>query len=184
VKAVLVAMLALSAACQRPQPPLEIFGTVPAFELTAHTGEPFHSASLDGRVWVADFIYTNCTGPCPRMTTQMGLVQRAVRDLPDVKLVSFTVDPKRDTPEVLAAYAKRYGADAGRWWFVTGSIEKLHKLSLDAFRLGNVDGSLDHSTRFVLVDRMSRVRGYYLTSEEDAVSRVTADIRRLVKERG
>lgn len=171
----------LLAGCRSAKPP-EVLGRVPPFRLTAQTGREFDSSALQGKVWVADFIFTNCPGPCPRMSSQMGLVQRGASDLPDVRLVSFTVDPERDTPEVLAAYAVRYHAEPGRWFFLTGPRESLHALSRDAFKLGSVDGGLEHSTRFTLVDRQSRIRGYYLTSEPDAIDRLLTDLRTVYKE--
>jgi protein SCO1/2 len=112
----------------------------------------------------------------------MRQVQTAVARWPDVRLVSFTVDPARDTPEALRAYATRYQADPARWFLLTGARDTLHQLNRDAFKLGNVDGSLDHSTRFVLIDRKSQVRGYYLTSEPEAIRHLIADIARLRKE--
>src|SRR5262249_40475936 len=153
----LLAGLLLLAGCQRAREPLPIMQTVPQFALTATDGTEFRSDSLRGQVWVADFIYTTCTGPCPRMTSQMRHVQEAVAPVSNVKLVSFTVDPEHDTPEVLAQYAKRQKADPARWVFLTGPRDTLQKLCREAFLLGNVDGSLDHSTRFVLVDREGRV---------------------------
>ena len=177
----LVAAAVLLAACSTARPP-EVFGNVPEFRLTEQSGQDFDSAALRGKVWVADFIYTNCTGPCPRMSSQMRQVQTGVKNLPDVRLLSFTVDPARDTPEVLTAYARRYHAESGRWYFLTGSRGTLQLLNREAFKLGNVDGSLDHSTRFVLVDRRGRIRGYYLTAEGDAVQRLLADLRIVYKE--
>ena len=104
----------------RKGPPLPVYWQVPAFQLTAQSGRPFDSKSLEGDIWVADFIFTTCPGPCPRMSSQMRGVQSAVASMPDVKLVSFTVDPKNDTPAILAAYATRYRAEPGRWFFLTG----------------------------------------------------------------
>jgi protein SCO1/2 len=98
-----------------------------------------------------------------------------------IRLVSFTVDPAHDTPPVLADYAKRFGAQPGVWFFLTGPEEALHHLSRDAFMLGDVNGSLEHSTRFVLVDRRSRIRGFYLTSEPDAITRLIADTKSLAR---
>ena len=95
---------------------LATFNTVPAFTLTDQAGEEFRSdAALKGKVWIADFIFTTCTGPCPRMSSQMKRVQTELKDLPGVELVSFTVDPDNDTPSALAEYAKRFAADTSRW---------------------------------------------------------------------
>jgi protein SCO1/2 len=99
-----------------------------------------------------------------------------------VKLVSFTVDPKRDTPGVLAKYAARQGARTGIWHFLTGEVPQIHDLSLNVFKLGSVDESLNHSTRFVLVDGRGRIRAYYGTLDGDPVPQVVADVRRLLRE--
>ena len=179
-----VALLAGLAACGRMEQPLPVYGQVPRFELTAESGEPFDSAkSLDGNIWIADFIFTTCTGPCPRMSAQMRQVQNATAGTPGIRLVSFTVDPEHDTPPVLAEYAKRYHADPQRWHFLTGPTPKLQDLCRNAFKLGDVDGSLVHSTRFVLMDGRGHIRGYYGMSEDDSVSRLLRDVRKLSVER-
>jgi len=165
------------------QPSLPVYWQIPPFQLTAQTGQPFDSKTLAGDIWVADFIYTSCPGPCPRMSSQMRGVQAAIAALPDVKLLSFTVDPQNDTPATLAAYATRYRAEPGRWFFLTGAQSTLQDLCRNGFKLGNVDGSMTHSTRFVLVDRHSRVRGFYNpTTEDGAVTHLLRDIHALEKE--
>ena len=137
---------------------LPTYNTVPDFSLTDQTGASFAGdAALRGHVWVADFMFTNCPGPCPRMSSQMHQVQGALADS-DVRLVSFTIDPERDTPAALADYASHFSAKPGVWYFLTGPVETLQHLDRDVFQLGDIDGSLDHSTRFALVDRKARVR--------------------------
>lgn len=163
-------------------PALPSFGVVPDFTLTDQTGNKFSSAALNKKVWIADFIFTNCPGPCPRMSSQMHQVQTALSSDDTVRFVSFTVDPARDTPPVLAAYAQHFEATPGKWFFLTGAIPDLNRMSRGVFMLGNVDGSLEHSTRFALVDRSGRIRGYYQTSEPEAVPTLIADARRLLKE--
>ena len=86
---------------------------------------------------------------------------------------------RRDTPEVLAEYAKRYQAEEGRWYFLTGPMEKLHELNREAFLLGDVKGNLDHSTRFVLVDRNGAVRGYYVSADDESMEKLGNDVRLL-----
>jgi protein SCO1/2 len=164
---------------------LPSYGLVPDFALTDQSNQPFLSAdTLRGKVWIADFIFTNCAGPCPRMSAQMRQVDTALRpDIKDLRLVSFTVDPARDTPAVLAKYAEHYQAEPGVWFFLTGPQPTLHNLARNVFLLGDVNGDLEHSTRFVLIDRQSRVRGYYLTSDEDAIPRLIADAKRVAKDR-
>ncbi len=117
------------------------------------------------------------------MWGHMGRVQTPVAEFPDVQLVSFSVDPQRDTAAALAAYAKRFHAQPGRWNFLTGDAKTLDALDRRAFMLGNVDGSLEHSTRFVLVDRQGRIRGYYGASQDDPTPSLIVDIRRLERER-
>ena len=155
-------------------------GAVPQFQLIAENGQPFDSASLDGKVWVANFIFTNCDGPCPRMSSLMRNIQT---QSPSVQMVSFTVDPARDTPPVLAAYAKHLTADAVRWRFLTGEPARLNDLALGVFKLNSVDGSMNHSTRFALVDRQRRIRGYYISSEDGFMTTLMHDIRQLERER-
>jgi protein SCO1/2 len=166
------------------KPALPTYGVVPAFTLTDQTGAAFSSAAaLQNRVWVADFIFTNCPGPCPRMSSQMHQVQTALSANDGARFVSFTVDPARDTPLVLAAYAGHFEAVPGKWFFLTGPVPALENLSRNVFKLGDVDGSLEHSTRFVLVDRSSQIRGFYLSSEPDAIPNLIADAKRLLAEK-
>ena len=108
------------------------------------------------------------------MTSQMRRVQQTVAKT--VQLVSFTVDPTRDTPEVLAAYAKLHNAAPENWFFLTGPVATLQTLDKEVFKLGDVDSTLQHSTRFVLIDRGMRIRGYYDTSDPDAITHLVDDI--------
>jgi protein SCO1 len=176
-----LALLIPLAGCRQAQP-LPVYWQIPPFQLTSQSGQPFDSKSLEGSIWVADFIYTTCPGPCPRMSAQMRGVQTALESMPGVKLVSFTVDPTHDTPAVLAAYATRYRAQPDRWFFLTGDKTALENVCRNGFKLGDVDGSLVHSTRFVLLDRYSRVRGFYSTPEDGALPKLMHDIRLLAKE--
>jgi protein SCO1/2 len=179
---VLAALSFTLIACHPRTSSLPIYYDVPEFDLIAQDGQAFHSKVLRGKIWVADFIYTTCPGPCPRMTSQMHEVQDAIVKMPDVKLVSFTVDPARDTPAVLAEYAKVHHASVEHWYFLTGSPDTLQRLDKDTFKLGDLNAAMQHSTRFVLVDRQSRIRGYYDTSESRAVARLISDIYALARE--
>jgi protein SCO1 len=176
-------ILAALSACGPSEPPLPTYGVVPEFRLTAHTGQEFSSTGLNGKIWVADFMFTNCPGPCPRMTTQMRKIQEAFARQPDVRFVSFTVDPERDTPEVLAAYARRYQADLKTWHFLTGPVERLHQLKRETFLLGDVNGvNFEHSTRFVLVDGDGRIRGFYPTADPSDIEKLIGDLNKLIRE--
>jgi protein SCO1/2 len=177
VSLVILAAL-LTASCAR-QEPLPVYGEVPQFELLNQQGHKFGRSSLDGHVWIADFIFTNCESACPRMSSKMHQVQGATG--PGVQLVSFTVDPQRDTPQALEQYGKKYSADEKRWTFLTGEATTLEMLDRDAFKLGNLN--MDHSTRFVLVDKKGRVRGYYGLFDGDPVSKLAKDAARLETEK-
>jgi len=163
--------------------PLPVLGQIPQFQLTLQSDQPFDSRILDGHVWVANFIYTTCDGPCPMMSHQMRGIQNSTQSTPEVKLVSFTVDPARDTPPVLAKYAAHFKADFSRWYFLTGEMEKLNDLGVNAFKMNNVDGSMSHSTRFVLVDGKRRIRGYYISSDDGFPKNLLHDIRQLQRDR-
>lgn len=162
------------------------YGTVPQFELTNQDGKAFGSAQLQGKIWIADFIFTSCPGPCPMISSRMSELQRPL-EKSDVHLVSFTVDPKTDTPEVLRAYGERLRARPGRWDFLTGSEASLYLLIRNGFKLGVSDGAEElgvpvHSTRAALVDRHGVIRGYYDMTAPDTVTKLLADTSHLLRE--
>ncbi|HXG50240.1 MAG TPA: SCO family protein [candidate division Zixibacteria bacterium] len=162
---------------------LNDYGAVPDFRLTERSGRAVGLGDLRGAVWVADFIYTSCTDTCPLQTAQMARLQRELRDFPGVRLVSISVDPEKDSPAVLSAYADRYRADASRWLFLTGERSEIVRLVQNGFRLSAVaaadDGVILHSPRFVLVDREARIRGYYDSRDPEALKRLLNDLGRL-----
>jgi protein SCO1/2 len=162
------------------------YGTVPPFQLVNQNGQPFGSAQLNGKIWIADFIYTTCPGPCPMISSRMSELQKPLEKT-DVHLVSFSVDPEKDTPKVLRGYAEKLQADPKRWDFLTGPKSAIYKLSVDGFKLAVSDGSDEqgipvHSTRVVLVDRQGAIRGYYEATEADAVTKLLADANHLLRE--
>src|SRR5216683_3162992 len=162
------------------------YGTVPEFVLLNQDGKNFGSAQLRGKIWIADFIYTMCPGPCPIISTRMSELQKPLEKT-DVHLVSFTVDPAKDTPEVLRGYAQKLQAQAGRWDFLTGPPSTIYNLSRNGFKLAVSDGSEEtgipvHSTRMVLVDRHGEIRGYYDATAADAVTKLLADTSHLLRE--
>ena len=156
---------------------------LPDFSLTDQTGKPVTLHDLAGKVWVADFIFTNCGGTCPLMTEKMRKLQEALPQ--NIHLVSFTVDPTRDTPRVLAAYAEEHSADRNRWLFLTGDKEALYNICMKGFKLpldaegGTPAEPIAHSTRFVLVDKQGEIRGYYSGTEEEELKRLAADAKKL-----
>lgn len=164
-------------------------GIVPDFSLTERTGEKVPLSDLKGKVWIADFIFTNCGGSCPIMTSTMASFQEQLKDAANILLVSFTVDPDRDTPEVLKEYAELYKASPSRWLFLTGEKEKIVYLTREGFHLSIATDSVSiaepiiHSTMFVLVDRQGVIRGYYDSTDERGLVRIIADARALAAEK-
>ena len=167
--------------------PLPVLGQVPDFALTNRDGRTVRRADLAGAPWVADFIFTRCGASCPMMSMRMARLEGELPEDLGARLVSFTVDPEYDTPEVLRRYAESFGAP-GRWLFLTGTREELHRLSIEGFKLA-VDDSpavaasagepILHSTRFVLVDGKGRIRGYYEAFDEESMGRLERDLERL-----
>ena len=169
--------------------PVELnqFGDVPDFSLVERSGRTVTRQDLDGQIWIADFIFTNCAGTCPMMTDKMRLLQE---ELPEnIRMVSFTVDPARDTPEVMAHYADQRGITGDRWMFLTGERDELYKLSKEGFHLavddtiGTEIEPITHSTRFALVDGRGRIRGYYDGTAMETVSQLSNDVGNLLSER-
>lgn len=161
-----------------PAPSLPVLGEVPPFTLTERSGRTLAASDLTGHVWVADFVFTRCPDFCPALTARMAGLQKALAAHP-VRLVSFSVDPLHDTPEVLSDYATRAGAHDD-WLFVTGSREAVAGLLRDGFKVAWADDGpptspITHSDRFVLVDRTLHIRGYYHGTEPNDVSRLTRD---------
>jgi protein SCO1/2 len=159
-----------------------VLGEVPEFALVERSGRPFTRADLDGRPWVAAFVFTRCGGICPMMTARMKELRSAS---PALTLVSFSVDPEHDTPEVLRDYARRNGIGDG-WLLATGDQERIYALARDGFHLAAAavsdaeqaqtgDGPFLHSSRLVLVDGLARIRGYYDANEAEALARLRQD---------
>ncbi|HEY8375443.1 MAG TPA: SCO family protein [Nannocystis sp.] len=156
-----------------PDPP-PVIAALPAFELVDQDGQPFSRETMRGKVWVAGLIFTTCPSSCPKISRAMlDLQQRWARAGVDVHLVSFSVDPERDTPEVLKKYAGHLEADESRWRFVTGPREAVEALVIGGFgsamdRTAGPGGMIDiaHSTRLILIDADGNIRGHYSTDDE------------------
>lgn len=149
---------------------------VPDFTLTERSGQPFGKQHLKRTIWIANFVFTSCAGICPRMTAEMSKLQK---DLPEeVKFVSFSVDPARDTPEALREYAERYGAVKGRWFFLTGDRETLIDV---AYKIGaqKIEQPADHGPHFVLIDQLGHIRGYYDSNDGERMERLRRDALKL-----
>jgi protein SCO1/2 len=194
----LIVLLALYRISQQagvpPQAKLPHISTIPAFSLTERSGRTITNADLSGKIWVADFVYTTCPGPCPLVTAELAKIQQAEIGDPNVQLVTFTVDPNSDTPAVLAAYADKYHADPNKWWFLTGPQKPLYALIENGFLQAVQDnhgqpqtdgqGPVTHSTYFALVDAQGSVRGAYQSQDPDECKQLLHDIGVLEQEAG
>ncbi|MEW5874219.1 MAG: SCO family protein [Candidatus Zixiibacteriota bacterium] len=158
------------------------YGAVGDFTLTERSGESMSLSDLRGSIWVADFIFTHCAGPCPLMSLRMSYIQDSVGVDSQVRLVSFSVDPDRDTPERLREYADQYGARE-RWLFFTGPIETIKRLAVEGFQLSRPDEPVLHSTMFALVDQNGHVRAYYHSDDDELIPNLMRDIAILEKAR-
>ena len=135
-------------------------------------------------MWVASFVFTRCTGPCPAVTSTVARLQADYKNEPRVKFVTFTVDPKCDDLSALCAYADARKADPDRWLFLTGDEETVHKLLREQFKqaVGRKDGpevkegdEFAHSTRLTVVDQQGVIRGVYAGLPDEHVADPTAD---------
>ncbi len=153
------------------QPDREALGTIADFTFTDQLGNRRSRADLRGSVWVASFVFTRCTSGCPQLISQALMdLQRDFASKKDVHIVSFTVDPEHDTPDVLRAFAESHGSEPTRWWWLTGNREELYRLIRESFFLAVEENQGEartpgnefvHSTRLVLVDRRGQIRGFF-----------------------
>ena len=174
---------------RRPQPPILL--DLPAFEFTNQDGKVFGSEQLRGKVWIANFIFTRCVLSCPVQTSHMAKLQQHLAQSAgwhDIALVSFSVDPEFDTPEVLTEYGTQYGADFAHWRFLTGHRSLIWDLSKNGFKLPveerpmEVGLPLFHAPHLVLVDRQLRIRGFFNGMTEEEFEQISDDVERILKE--
>jgi protein SCO1 len=166
---------------------------VPEFKLVERSGKSVTRDDLKGKVWVSSFVFTRCSGPCPQVTRTMAQLQKELNlsETPDLRLVTFTVDPDKDTPDELRRYAANFRADADRWLFLTGLPEaELHRLLKDGFKVTaqrsaspKPGDEFDHSSRLAVVDKRGNIRGYYdgirPASAPDAAAEFDENLKRL-----
>ncbi len=184
--------------------PLPVIGQIPEFTLTNQNGERATLAGLRGKVWIADVIFTRCPGPCTKMTAALAKLLAALPADEPVRLVSFTSDPDNDTPEKLKTYAGKFGADGGRWWFLTGEKQAIRGLEVKDFKFvvqekpapdrQVPDDLFIHSTSFMLVDRQGRLRGWtdragqvhakFDLEDADLQAQMLSALKQLLKEPG
>ncbi len=172
-----------------PAPPVLL--KAPVFELSSQDGAAFGTDELGGRVWVANFMFTQCTATCPRQTAKIAELQRRAARWPDwerIRLISFSVDPERDTVAKLKEYADFHRADHEHWKFLTGTRKELFRISKDGFKLPVSEAARDgskpimHAPQFILIDAEGRIRGYYDSQSEDDFAKLLADLRFVLSE--
>lgn len=183
LNACLMGLFLLSGAAQAPDATdeLPILSTLPDFSLTSDKGTEVNKGTMAGKIWIADFFFTSCSGPCPVMTRSMADVAKKLELYPEVEFVSFSVDPETDTPEVLAKYGEKFGANPARWHFLTGTVEAIQQVAVKGFMIGSVDNPVIHSTKFCLVDQKGQIRGYYTGTEAAETDRLIAAVHRLLE---
>lgn len=191
----------MAAACSRPvegtssvlaapaSSPVQ-FSTVGEFDLLERGGTRLTREDLLGRPWVASFLFTRCTGPCPAVRSNLKKLETRLKGT-DAVLVTFSVDPAFDSPEVLAEYADSVQADPKRWLFVTGDPAVIHDLSRKSFQsaasqappgTASIGEQVSHSTRLVAVDKRGRVRGFYHGESDDQLDLLVARLEFLAHE--
>jgi protein SCO1/2 len=160
-----------------PDSSLPILFDAPSFSLTDENGKPFDNSELAGKVWIADFIFTQCAGICPMMTENLARFQTLTPGS-SVEMVSFSVDPEHDTPQVLKHYGGEVKADESRWHFLTAAhraqiweISKGMKLAVGP----DTGNQVMHSSHFLLVDGNGKVRGIYDADTADFMKNLIAD---------
>ena len=167
--------------------PHDRLAKAPEFSFTSQDGKTISTADLKGKVWVANFIFTRCAGPCPLMTGHMSELNQKLGDkLKDVELVSITVDPEYDSPQVLKEYGERVGASPERWKFLTGPTDKVQNVVVKGFLQAlskDDEGAPLHSTRFIVIDREGWIRSFQDGNDPELVQKLLLDIGDLLRER-
>ena len=162
------------------------------FSFLNQDGKVVTQQDVKGKVFVAEYFFTTCGTICPIMNVQMQRVHKVYQGNKNVRILSFTVDPKVDTVAQMKRYAVAHGADAKSWFFLTGTQEKLYELARKSFFVlkpaetenqGDVGSDFIHTNNFVLVDKEMRIRGYYDGTNPKEVDELIGDIALLVKEK-
>ncbi len=157
------------------------YGKIPEFKLVSHEGEEFSEQDLKGKVWLVNFFFTRCHGPCPRLTQKQQEMQSTLLPFKNLRHLSITSDPEYDTVEQLSSYAKNYSAVTGRWFFLGGSKDTILSLAKSAFKVVSGEEPDMHSTRIILIDKEGEVRGYYDSADPKALVQLRRDATYLTK---
>ena len=163
------------------------YHTIADFSFVNQNGDTITQKNYEGKIYVADFFFTTCGSICPKMSTNLVDVQKAVLNNPKVMLLSHTVFPEVDSVSVLKEYAIKYGVVDSKWNLVTGDKKEIYKMARKSYlavKQGRPDQLYDmvHTENFVLVDQKRRVRGFYDGTNKDEIKRLLEDIDFLCKE--
>ncbi|GAB2982299.1 SCO family protein [Mucilaginibacter puniceus] len=156
-----------------------IYHTIPDFNFVNQYGDSVTNKSLDGNIYVADFFFTSCPSICPIMHRNMLTVYNEFKNMEDVKIISFTIDPKHDSVDVLKNYADKLGITGDNWFFLQGQKEQTYQLSksfLVTMPQEDAKEQFIHDGYFILVDKQKRVRGTYDGTDTKQVEKLIADI--------
>lgn len=164
-----------------------IYYTVPPFSFTNQDGQTITQEDVKDKVYIANFFFASCPTICPVMTNQLKRAQYELREIEDFRILSHTVDPKRDTIEALQAYAKKYYADTNTWHFLRGSKEYTYEMGRDGYYLSahespDAPGGFLHSEMIVLIDKDKHIRGFYDGTNSEEIDRMVAEVKLLYKE--
>ena len=163
-----------------------IFHSIPKWRYLTQDSVFLNSEDINDKVWIADFFFTYCPTICPPMTKAMRSVNDSLRAYQrDLKFLSFTIDPDRDTPERLRLYRKRHEITADNWFFLTGDEDETHVLGVEGFQIhanadGNAPGGFAHSPNFVLIDKNQHIRGVYDGLDPDSREQLIIDAKILL----
>lgn len=153
---------------------------LPQFSLLSPDSKEVKSSKeLNDHVWIANFVFTRCQSTCPLLSKKMKSIHDQFSN-PTLKMVSFSVDPEHDRPEVLKEYANTYSADESRWLFLTGEWYAIKNLMQNGFKIGVPDQPMFHSEKFVLVDKDMKIRGYYDANSKRSYEQLKKDISTLL----
>ena len=164
-----------------------IYNVIPPFTFTNQYGEKVTEKVVENKIYVTDFFFTSCPTICPVMKRQMIKVFQQFKGNPEVMILSHTIDPEHDTPQVLNKFAKDLGIEGTQWQFLTGSKEKIYKIGQESYMSTakedkSAEGGYIHSGAFILVDKEKHVRGMYDGTTEEGTQKLISDMRRLLDE--
>jgi protein SCO1/2 len=164
-----------------------IYHVIPPFKFVNQDGRIISDKDFENKIFVANFFFTTCKSICPKMNSQLLVVQEKCKDIPNLLFISHTVNPKRDTVEALAEYAKTIHADTKNWYFVTGDKKSIYDIAANGYFIAtaedaSAEGGFIHSEMLTLIDKEKRIRGYYDGTNTTDINKLIDDIKVLTAE--